>query len=107
MRQAKSQLRLLPTMDKYPSPSTFLSLALILKLLTSVHGPSQLMKSFGIIMLTRSKMKPADLAILKSLGADAGHVEQETVEVFPQKDDYINDFCIHAHPCCCTRNIRS
>ena len=43
-------------------------------------------------MLTRSKRKPADLAILKSLGTDAGHVEQEIVEVFSQKDDYINDF---------------
>ena len=36
--------------------------------------------------------KPADLAILKSLGADSTHVEQEIVEVFSQKDDYISDF---------------
>lgn len=36
--------------------------------------------------------KPADLAILKSLGADSANVEQEIVEVFSQKDDYINDF---------------
>ncbi|CAF9912195.1 MAG: hypothetical protein ALECFALPRED_007902 [Alectoria fallacina] len=36
--------------------------------------------------------KPADLAILKSLGADSTRVEQEIVEVFSQKDDYISDF---------------
>ena len=99
MRQAKSQLRPLPIVDKYPSPSISLSLALILKLLTLVHGPSQLIESFGIIMLTRSKRKMADLAILKSSGSDAGHVEQEIVEVFSQKDDYVNDFAftpIHA-----------
>ena len=98
MRQAKSQLRPLPIINRYPSPSIFLSLALILKLLTLVHGPSQLVKSFGIMMLTRSKRKPADLAILNSSGADAGHVEQEIVEV-SQKDDYTNDFAftpIHA-----------
>ena len=43
-----------------------------------------------LIIITVSK--PADLAILKSLGADSTHVEQEIVEVFSQKDDYINDF---------------
>ncbi|MCJ1358222.1 MAG: hypothetical protein MMC33_008221 [Icmadophila ericetorum] len=36
--------------------------------------------------------KPADLAILKSLAADAIHIEREIVEVFSQKDDYIDDF---------------
>ncbi len=36
--------------------------------------------------------KPADLAILKSLGSDATHVEQEIVEAFSQTDDYVNDF---------------
>ena len=36
--------------------------------------------------------KPADLAILKSLAVDATKVEQEIVEVFSQKDDYISDF---------------
>lgn len=36
--------------------------------------------------------KPADLAILKSLGADSTHIEREIVEVFSQKDDYIADF---------------
>lgn len=36
--------------------------------------------------------KPADLAILKSLGADSTRVEQDIVEVFSQKDDYISDF---------------
>lgn len=36
--------------------------------------------------------KPADLAILKSLGADSTDVERDIVEVFSQKDDYISDF---------------
>ncbi|KAL8941076.1 MAG: hypothetical protein Q9211_001978, partial [Gyalolechia sp. 1 TL-2023] len=36
--------------------------------------------------------KPADLAILKSLGADSTHVEQDIVEVFSRKDDYLSDF---------------
>ncbi|KAF3491416.1 Ankyrin repeat protein [Arthroderma uncinatum] len=36
--------------------------------------------------------KPADLAILKSLGVDAGRVEEEIVQVFSKKDDYISDF---------------
>lgn len=36
--------------------------------------------------------KPADLAILKSLGADATQTEREIVEVFSQQDDYTNDF---------------
>ena len=36
--------------------------------------------------------KPADLALLKSFGADATRVEEEIVEVFSKKDDYISDF---------------
>ncbi|KAL8876911.1 MAG: hypothetical protein Q9198_004973 [Flavoplaca austrocitrina] len=36
--------------------------------------------------------KPADLAILKSLGSDATDVEREIVEVFSKKDDYVRDF---------------
>ena len=36
--------------------------------------------------------KPADLAILKSIAADATHVEQEIISIFSQKDDYIRDF---------------
>ena len=36
--------------------------------------------------------KPADLAILRSLGADSTHIEQDIVEAFSQKDDYIDDF---------------
>lgn len=36
--------------------------------------------------------KPADLAILKSMGADATHIEQNIVEVFSQRDDYTSDF---------------
>lgn len=42
--------------------------------------------------LTELSSKPADLAILKSLGADATYLEQEIVEVFSRKDDYIGDF---------------
>lgn len=45
-----------------------------------------------VTKLTFTKSKPADLAILKLLGADSTHVEQEIVEVFSQKDDYISDF---------------
>ena len=64
---------------------------LIPKRLTLEHGSLQVMK------IPRSKLtlivsKPADLAILKSLGADSTHVEQEIMEVFSQKDDYIDDF---------------
>ena len=43
-------------------------------------------------MLNLVSRKPADLAILKSLAADAIHIEREIVEVFSQKDDYIDDF---------------
>jgi ankyrin repeat protein len=35
---------------------------------------------------------PFDLAILKSLAADATEVEKEIVEVFSQDDDYVTDF---------------
>ena len=42
--------------------------------------------------LILTKSKPADLAILKSLAADSTNVEQEIVDVFSQKDDYIDDF---------------
>lgn len=50
------------------------------------------MKASKIIKLTLSNSKPADLAILRSLGADSTQVEQDIVEVFSQKDDYIDDF---------------
>ena len=56
------------------------------------HGSLQSMKISTITKLILTISKPADLAILKSLGADSTHVEQEIVEVFSQKDDYINDF---------------
>ncbi|KAK2871833.1 hypothetical protein FQN49_002776 [Arthroderma sp. PD_2] len=36
--------------------------------------------------------KPADLAILKSLGVDGTAVEEAIVEIFSKKDDYISDF---------------
>lgn len=65
---------------------------LILKRLTLGHGLLQLMKASKITKLTLSNSKPADLAILKSLGADSTQVEQDIVEVFSQKDDYIDDF---------------
>lgn len=65
---------------------------LILKRLTLGHGWLQLMKASKIIKLTLSNSKPADLAILRSLGADSTQVEQDIVEVFSQKDDYIDDF---------------
>ena len=45
-----------------------------------------------VTKLTNTNRKPADLAILRSLGADATHVEHEIVEVFSKKDDYISDF---------------
>ncbi len=45
-----------------------------------------------ITQLTTVKSKPADLAILKSLAVDATLVEQEIVEAFSKKDDYISDF---------------
>lgn len=41
--------------------------------------------------LTRNS-KPADLAILKSLPIDSGHVEKQIVEVFSRQDDYVSDF---------------
>lgn len=65
---------------------------LILKRLTLGHGLLQLMKASKITKLTLSNSKPADLAILRSLGADSTQVEQDIVEVFSQKDDYIDDF---------------
>ncbi|KAI9777815.1 MAG: hypothetical protein M1816_004404 [Peltula sp. TS41687] len=36
--------------------------------------------------------KPADLAVLKSIGQDATQVEQDIVEVFSQQDDCLSDF---------------
>ncbi|KAF2475797.1 ankyrin [Lindgomyces ingoldianus] len=36
--------------------------------------------------------KPADLAILKSIGQDATQVEHDIVEVFSQKDGFLSDF---------------
>ncbi|KAF2203950.1 ankyrin [Delitschia confertaspora ATCC 74209] len=36
--------------------------------------------------------KPADLAILKSIGHDATQVEHDIVEVFSKKDDFLSDF---------------
>ena len=65
---------------------------LILKWLMLGHGLWQLMNDSRIMKLILTKSKPADLAILKSLGADSTRVEQEIVEVFSQKDDYISDF---------------
>lgn len=56
------------------------------------HGSCQPMNRSKVTKLTFTKSKPADLAILKLLGADSTHVEQEIVEVFSQKDDYISDF---------------
>ena len=57
-------------------------------------GPGlwQPMNDSRIMKLILTNSKPADLAILKSLGADSTRVEQEIVEVFSQKDDYISDF---------------
>ena len=65
---------------------------LIPKLLMSGHGGLQSIISYRVMKLTFMNRKPADLAILKSLAADATHVEREIVEVFPKKDDYISDF---------------
>lgn len=65
---------------------------LILKRLTLGHGMLQLMNASRVTKLILVNSKPADLAILKSLGAESTHVEQEIVEVFSQKDDYISDF---------------
>ena len=65
---------------------------LILKRLTSEHGSSQSMNASEITQLMLKNSKPADLAILKSLGADSTHVEHDIVEVFSQKDDYVSDF---------------
>lgn len=65
---------------------------LILKRLTLEHGLLQSMNASKITELIFTNSKPADLAILKSLGADSTRVEQEIVEVFSQKDDYISDF---------------
>ncbi len=65
---------------------------LILKRLTLGHGLLQSMNTSTVSKLILKNSKPADLAILKSLGAESTHVEQEIVEVFSQKDDYINDF---------------
>ena len=45
-----------------------------------------------IAELILSNRKPADLAILKSFGADSTRLEHDIVEVFSQKDDYISDF---------------
>ena len=39
-----------------------------------------------------SDSKPADLAILKSLPIDSGHIEKQIVEVFSRQDDYVSDF---------------
>lgn len=64
---------------------------LIPKQLTLEHGSLQLVKVLRS-KLTLMVSKPADLAILKSLGADSTHVEREIVDVFSQKDDYIDDF---------------
>ena len=52
----------------------------------------QLMNASRVTKLIFINSKPADLAILKSLGAESTHLEQEIVEVFSQKDDYISDF---------------
>lgn len=65
---------------------------LILKRLTLAHGLLQLINASKITSLKLKNSKPADLAILKSLGADSTQVEQDIVEVFSQKDDYISDF---------------
>lgn len=65
---------------------------LILKWLMLGHGSLQPMNSFKNTKLILTKSKPADLAILKSFGANSTRVEQEVVEVFSQKDDYISDF---------------
>ena len=56
------------------------------------HGLLQSITSSKITKLTLHNSKPADLAILRSLSADSTHIEQDIVEVFSQKDDYINDF---------------
>ena len=65
---------------------------LILKRLTLGHGMLQLVNASRAMKLIFINSKPADLAILKSLGAESTHLEQEIVEVFSQKDDYISDF---------------
>lgn len=65
---------------------------LILKLLILVHGSSILVLVVSGFVLIPMYSKPADLAILKSLPTDSRGVEQEIVEVFSQKDDYISDF---------------
>ena len=62
------------------------------KRLTLGHGLLQFTTSSKITKLTLDNSKPADLAILRSLSADSTHNEQDIVEVFSQKDDYINDF---------------
>ena len=56
------------------------------------HGSLPSIDPLDVEALTKMKSKPADLAILKSLGADATHIEQEIVEIFSQKDDYTSDF---------------
>lgn len=50
--------------------------------------------SVKILVTTPTKVtrKPADLAILKSIGQDATQVEHDIVEVFSQKDDFMSDF---------------
>lgn len=42
--------------------------------------------------LTMTTRKPADLALLKSIGADATHIEKEILNVFSKEDDYTVDF---------------
>lgn len=46
----------------------------------------------NIRKLIQEFSKPADLAILKSFAVGATHLEQEIVDVFAQKDDYVSDF---------------
>ena len=49
-------------------------------------------RSLGLSIAYAFHSKPADLAILKSLADDATNVEREIVEVFSQRDDYVQDF---------------
>ena len=44
------------------------------------------------LKLTLKRRKPADLAILKSIGQDATETEHEMVKVFSQEDDFVRDF---------------
>jgi hypothetical protein len=44
------------------------------------------------VTLDMTERKPADLAVLKSIGQDATQVEKEIVEIFSKRDDCLSDF---------------